>query len=317
MYVNATKGSDKPDRTERDLPTVPEHSADGRFLIDTGPSRAGAHQMETFEICPRMYRLIREAAEEPRVAGLAAGFYLNRGSLTHIGLAHYHAIRAIREHGRVQIADERVTDVDRLYPPIEAVHVAAEAHYEWRGSLTESDMLVRRYVEWAESNPHPWVVIGIEVELGIMLTPTELYTARVDMLVKDRVTGLIQVVDHKTAYAPTDAPRMYGHGWQMLGIAEIGRELYGAKWGGIVLNCIASAPNPKVSVVRLPPASAPALAGRFREQAIARRKELRAVTGAVGTCEGQMPLESVPFRPSSCWRPREGLCPVYQACGVR
>jgi hypothetical protein len=274
--------------------------------------------METFEICPRMYRLLREAAEEPRVAGLAAGFYLNRGSLTHIGLAHYHAIRAIGEHGRVKIADQIVTDATTLYPPIEAVHVAAEAHYEWRGSLAESDVLVRQYVEWAEHNPHPWIVLGIEHELGIMIAPGELYTARVDMIVQDRLTKLVYVVDHKTAYNAADAPKMYGHGWQMLGIAEIGKELYGAKWGGIVLNCIASAKGAKVPVLRLPPTPAPALAARFRSELLARRKELRAVMGEIGGGgKGVMPLEQVPFRPSSCWRPREGLCPTYTACGVR
>lgn len=317
MLINATSGSDRPDVSERDLPTVPEHGPDGRFLIDTGPSRAGAHQMETFEICPRMYRLLREAAEEPRVAGLAADFYLNRGSLTHIGIAHYHAIRAITEHGRVQIADGRLADASQLYPPIEAVHVAATLHANWRGSLAESDVLVRRYIEWAERNPHPWIVLGIEVELGILLTPTELYTARVDMLVKDRLTEQIFVVDHKTAYNAADAPRMYGHGWQMLGIGEIGREKWGARWGGVLLNCIASAPNAKVPVVRLPPTPAPALAERFRSEAIKRRAELRAVAGEPGTGAGRMPLSEVPFRPSSCWRPREGLCPVYTACGVR
>lgn len=295
----------------RARPVEPSFEPRGLILIDTGPSRAGAHQMETFEICPRMFRLLQEARAEVQVAGqLPATFYLDRGSLVHIGLAHYHAQRAIREQGVVRVGDDQVRSADEMYDPLEAVHVAAHASIERKATLRESEMLVKRYIEWSEgAGPIPWQVLGIEVELGIMLTPSELYTARVDMLVRDRTTGRILVVDHKTAYNPADAPTMYGHSWQMLGIQEIGRERFGDKWGGVVLNCIASSREPKKLVMRAPPAVAPVLAGRWREMAIARRAELRAAQAA--------DIADVPFRLSSCWRPREGLCPVYKACGVR
>lgn len=306
---------------ERDMPETPQFMPrEGMVLIDTGPSRAGGHQMEVFETCPRMYRLMRApapsempVASEPQSAGapkLPERFYLERGSLVHIGLAHYHARRALKEQGRVQIAETQYTreDVDRFYEPIEAVHVAAHASSDRRRTLRESEKFVERYIEWQDEYPVPWVVLGIEVEVGInLIEGAELYTARLDLLVKSKLDAKIYSVDHKTAYAPAEAARMYGHTWQMLGVQEIGRERFGAQWGGIQLNVINTGTSgPPVS--RVAPAGAPALAGNWRNHAIQARREMRAAD--------QLAISQVPFRLCSCWRPREGLCPLYDLCGV-
>lgn len=314
MLFHFTFQRAREDQSERELPVMPSFRADPaegerppRILLDTGPSRAGGHQMELFETCPRMFRIMEDMAREgAKTKG--SRFFLNRGSLVHIGLAHYHAIRAINEQGKVRAGDVHISNPAQLYPPVEAVHVGADVHPEWRGSLREAEALVERYIEWADTNPNPWEIIGVEVEVGIQLAPGEVYTARLDLLVRHRALTTIFAVDHKTAYYPQDAPKLYGHSWQMLGVQEIGRELWGPKWGGIVLNVIASAPKAKVPVVRLPPAPAPALAERFRAHAIARRREMREVQGA--------PVSAAPMRLCSCRRPREGPCPVYSACAV-
>lgn len=302
---------------ERDLPETPRFFArEGMLLIDTGPSRAGGHQMELYETCPRMYRLLKApvpvASIEPQSAGvkLPERFYLERGSLVHIGLAHYHARRALKEQGRVQVAETQYTreDLDRFYEPLEAVHVAAHASSDRRRTLRESEKFVERYITWQDEYPVPWVILGIEVEVGInLLENAELYTARLDLLVKSKLDGKIYSVDHKTAYAPGEAARMYGHSWQMLGVQEIGRERFGMQWGGIQLNVINTGTS-GAPVSRVSPAVAPALAGNWRSHAIQARQEMRR--------SNQLPISEVPFRLCSCWRPREGLCPVYDLCSV-
>lgn len=298
------------DNSERELPVSPEFRADAdgrRYLIDTGPSRAGGHQMETFEVCPRMYRILEEMRRDGRIPN-ESRFFLNRGSLVHIGCAHYHAIRAIREQGKVRAGDVVLTDESQLYPAIESVHVGADIHVEWRGSLRESVEIVNRYIEWAEVNPNPWTILGIEVEVGILLAPGEVYTARLDLLVKNTISGLIYAVDHKTSYNPAIVPKQYGHSWQIIGVQTIGKELYGPKWGGVILNAIASNAKGKNPVFRAPPAPAPALEAKFRDHAIAQRAALRR-TQARPVSEAEMHL-------SSCQRPRDGVCPVYSQCAV-
>ena len=284
---------------------------EGKLVINAGPSRAGAHDMNTHEICPRMRRLARDERAEPKVAGkLKPTFYLDRGSLVHVGLAHWNALRAIREQGVCRVGDLRVTDPGTLYEPIEAIHVAAALnHSDVWSALGEAEMLTRRYIEWDQHQPSPWHVLAVEVEVGILIDPGELYTARLDMLVRDRTNGLVYGVDHKTAYYPRDAPAMYGHGYQMLGIQEIGTQLYGGKWGGIILNCIASAKTATTPVVRLSPKAAPALQARYLDHLRQQRREMRA--------EDKLPLNQVPFRLSSCWRDRDGPCPMHKVCGVR
>lgn len=303
---------------ERDMPETPRFAhRDGMLLIDTGPSRAGGHQMEMYETCPRMYRLMKmpvsSASVEPQSAGvkLPERFYLERGSLVHIGLAHYHTRRALKEQGRVQVAETQYTrdDVERFYEPLEAVHVAAHASADRRRTLRESEKFVERYIAWQDEYPVPWVVLGIEVEVGInLIEGGELYTARLDLLAKSKLDGKIYSVDHKTAYSPGDAARMYGHSWQMLGVQEIGRERFGALWGGIQLNVINTGGGSGAPVSRVAPAVAPALAGNWREHAIRYRQDMRQ--------SDKLPISQVPFRLCSCWRPREGLCPMYDLCGI-
>ena len=314
MLFSFTFAKARDDQSEREMHVLPSFHADAadgpnppRVILDTGPSRAGGHQMETYETCPRMFRILEDMAREGATAK-GNRFFLHRGSLVHIGCAHYHAIRAIHEQGKVRAGDHVLTDVNQLYPPIEAVHIGADLHPEWRGALRESEVLVARYIEWADMNPNPWEILGVEVEVGIQLAPGEIYTARLDLLVRHRVLTTIHAVDHKTAYYPQDVPKLYGHSWQILGIQEIGRELWGARWGGVVLNIIASAPKAKVPVLRVPPAPAPALAERFRGHALARRLEMRQAQ--------REPTSAAPMRLCSCRRPREGPCPVYSICAV-
>ena len=81
-------------------------------LIDPGPSDRGWHRLQSVLQCPRKFALNREGRVWVTTPPLV------KGSLVHVGLAHYYALQASKE------GDEP------LYSPREAVEVLAEREYE-------------------------------------------------------------------------------------------------------------------------------------------------------------------------------------------
>ena len=156
-------------------------------LIDPGPSEAGWHRLQTVLQCPRKYAL-GYLEEKPREVSDA----LVKGSLIHVGLAHFYMRQVKPEYRK------------RYYTPEEAVAKLAEREEEnsplWREHVAISQHVVEEYIKhWRGENLRP---LWIEEQFrGYVRDGQEryLYTQRADLIAKDPA-GRVWILDHKTTF---------------------------------------------------------------------------------------------------------------------
>lgn len=219
-------------------------------VINAGKSERGYHRIGLASVCLRSYAFTY-ADKAQRAAGSANGVVesptdsmpLIRGSLLHLGLAHHYAHQSIRKHGRALVNGTEFTDPADLLYPHEAIQIEAERNgHLWVGHVPSILDCVSAYIRrWG--NDDDWDILGIEHEYRMRLpnVPREvsLYTQRADLVVRERATKKVWIVDHKSAYMLNGktAKQYVLHG-QFLGYAAIGRKEYGAEFGGVLLNRI-------------------------------------------------------------------------------
>ena len=195
-------------------------------LLNAGPSEAGWHRLQSVLQCPRKYALEQEAEWEWSEA-------LIKGSLMHIGLAHYYMLLKDPEGD--------------WCTPVEAVGQLALTEYESSGDqqwLDHAEMVNQVVAEYVDHyRGEHWKVLQVEEELRSQVHDEVrgekyLYTQRPDLIVEDK-HGKVWIVDHKTTYRATGRTlKRYILSGQFLGYKLLGRGYFGEKFAGVVQNMI-------------------------------------------------------------------------------
>lgn len=166
------------------------------------------------------------------------------------------------------LAQHYMRKVDPIYAsPVDGIYHAAELGNKevpsplwdkWAVALEKMPAMYQAY--WDRIEAH-FEVLGVEHEYGIHFTDKgqrRLYTQRADLVVKDRRTGLIYIVDHKSAaHASPAVSQRYSLSGQFVGYRFFGQESYKEKFGGVILNVITVGKNGDFSFARPPLDAAP------------------------------------------------------------
>tara|TARA_R110000751_G_scaffold22447_4_gene63325 strand:- start:1273 stop:1977 length:705 start_codon:yes stop_codon:yes gene_type:complete len=156
--------------------------------------------------------------------------YLIRGSLLHVGLAHFY-----------QRIKDKDNNPDQWYGAEESILKLAEL--EGASWLPEVQLCVdalRDYISyWSQDD---WIPLEVEYELRARLPhpvpgqPRFLFTQRADLIIEDGA-GKVWIVDHKTASRINSGSlEQYIMSGQMVGYQHFGRALYGERFAGVILN---------------------------------------------------------------------------------
>jgi hypothetical protein len=231
--------------TSRLLPEELDHYPviDGRYLLDAGPSARGWHRAATGLTCTQLLAYTDELMLNLPEAGV-----LVRGSLIHLGLAHYFR--------RLQAIQERA-DPDLFLPPVAAVRVFAELQdarpvslYREKGTpskhpasvpyaahVEEAIASVEAMHRWFQAAQ--WNVLAVERQVHADVPThdggTALFSQRLDLVLSDKA-GTVFVVDHKSrGRKDPRTQRAYARSGQFQGFHTFGADLWRERWGGVYI----------------------------------------------------------------------------------
>lgn len=265
------------------------HPEDNTRLIFSGESPFGNHRYETFMLCPRKYahKYIGERGEEKEKVARKKATSL--GTLVHVGLAHWYKIR------------QDPANAQRLYAPTEAVKAAA--HYDGSEALSEqAQAIVAAYtVEFAAERVN---VLHVEEVFTLDFQGAPL-TARVDLIFETRGDQRVYCVDHKTTGSASNRhAEMYAPTGQFSTLRWIGQELWGDRFGGVILNLIQTDP------IKFLRPTLPAMPAHTRNFPTTIQQTYSRILALAG-----QPPEAYPRHPSehTCWT-RYGRCDHYEKC---
>lgn len=223
-----------------------------KILLNAGPSRAGWHRLETFLVCPALFAYkYRQGGAGIDAATGRVHEPLVRGSIVHVGLAHLYA--------RMRAAQRR-QDPDVYYTPAEAMRRVAPTFGPMGAAMLPiAEMTFAGYVDRYAEDSMLWEIDKVEdvVEVDVRdgaRGPHD-FTQRWDLTAKDKGSGLYYIIDHKivTAWKPQTLLR-YNLSGQFLAAQFIGRMVYGAKFGGVIINFLQAAPMERYKREPLDPA---------------------------------------------------------------
>lgn len=246
--------------TEKGLEDRTIEQIDGKILLNPGPSPKSFHRVMTAAFCLQKYALRYVAGNDGKVSvPLEPSAPLVRGGLAHTGLAHFYAMRRAREQG---------ADPNQYHEPLEAIRLDAELRKEQLGSehhkLIEAarDMVipaVQAYMERHSMEKMKTIIVEEIMEFSI--GPYE-YTHRLDWVYEQK--GYYYIADHKTSNANSleGAADRYQTDLQFLMDQYVGKQKWGDKFGGVVVNVLGLRDAPyKTFRQKITPA--PALVARF------------------------------------------------------
>lgn len=220
-------------------------------VLNAGPSERGWHRLEAALRCPQLfaYRHLLE------LSGNRAA--LVRGSLGHIALAHHYA--------RMKAAQER--QESDLAAPADAMRALSKTFGQLgEEMLPVAAMAVESYLEKFKAERLRILLVEEELRAQVACETVApgrkfLFTQRADLVFTDR-SERIWISDHKFVAKPTrGTAERYGLSGQFLGYQWFGQGLWGARFGGVIVNLVGCVPPYHVERARLPPA--PAMLKRF------------------------------------------------------
>ena len=221
-----------------------------KILLDTGSSgEDGWSSSQVYLRCLRKARLKKAGYQDGSRAPLI------KGSLVHVGLAHYYA--------RLQ-ADQNGWDPDRYYTPAGAIAKVAEKNGPaWLEHRLLADKAVAGYQRRMSAYPERVVAVEHLVEMEIPTTfgdshpdpndgelarlrhllacelpPTVTHRARID-LICETPDGRYVIRDHKTQSNPNargTAP--FDLSGQVVGLSWWGQREYGDKFAGVEIGAV-------------------------------------------------------------------------------
>lgn len=229
-----------------------------RILLDAGTSGPdGWSQRQQVIRCPYRQQLLAARGGDDGAKSDA----LIRGSLVHVGLAHYDA--------RLQ-AEQQGWDPEAYYTSSDAVKLTAERH-GWGTEWIPVVLQVLR--QWYETYGRSETVVAVEhrvtfdVPCAGKLYP---YSMRLDLITER--DGRIWVNDHKsTGYVNKRKLLAFSLAGNILALQWWGKRAYGDRLGGVVLRIIEwGAVKPgmtakKIRLLAVEPASAPEALERWPE----------------------------------------------------
>lgn len=226
-----------------------------KYLNAGSSGEWGWHATEVALRCPQLYAYHYRCGEGARLDGDRGA--LVRGSLVHQGLAHHYI--------RLQSA-QMFQDPEEWMDPVSAIQRCAE-ELEARGEKSRAG----HYVESATNIVLDYIdhyrsefleVLAVEEVFSAEIAGRK-FTQRLD-LVGRRSDGKVYVFDHKTTgFYSAKLPERYTLSGQFLGMASFGQQVYGADFGGVIINALAcgaassSTARGATTFVRAPPNPAP------------------------------------------------------------
>jgi hypothetical protein len=241
-----------------------KHGKEMKTLLDTGASPRGWHRLQLALECLQKFGYHYEVGLGKRDDTNQKSPPLIKGSLIHLGLAHYYSQMKAVQQG---------TDPGEFEDPITAMRMVAEKNGEaWIG---HTDTCIKAYLAYVAHWQNENLKI-LEVEkLAYTHIGEYLFTGRFDLIYEDR-RGKVWVCDHKTTgriYAKQK--RFYGISGQLTGYAYMASQIYGNRFAGIILNQIQHVPPYKFVRMPLPPA--PNLFKRFPQIVIDAEERIKAI----------------------------------------
>jgi len=278
----ALSNADRPPEAEPEDVQLPASDLGGRILIDSGASEAGWHRLEAFLRCPQLY-----SYQHVLNLDLGSKVALVRGSLVHVGLAHYYArrgasqrLRGYRAANGVEWCEEvrhpdgsrsytphQITDRDRFIDPHEAIDIVA-ANWAMRGEPLGLELaplcheVVTRYItRFQGAQSDNFKIVGVELPLRTHHC-SHLFTGRLD-LVFETAQGIV-VMDHKTTAASVSDSTFdsYTLSGQMAALYKFGQEKW-PNFHAVMINLIGVGKD--TNVRRRAPNAAPWIRERFAE----------------------------------------------------
>jgi hypothetical protein len=198
-------------------------------LLYTGPSPHSGHRIDKFIRCPQ--RWAYDQITPSPLPGRTESPALIKGTLGHIGLAHYYR--------RLQ-ADQQGEDKSQWWAPIRAIEErAAQEGPSWLQHVTEAQGAVEAYMwHYGAQEVH---VLAVEESYALPIEwngKSWLITRSADLVV-EAPDGVVRIVDHKfVGRLNTRTIDRYRLSGQFLDYALIGKAQWGERFGGAYLNFI-------------------------------------------------------------------------------
>ena len=281
-------------------PTLAVVADDTRLYPGGGPSQAGASRLAAATHCDRSFAYRYGLGMFRGGSAAQAG-----GSLIHAGLAQHYARVGAAQKGGIVVAGEHVIDPERLGSVAEAIarEAAARGVEPDADVVVDSRECVEQYVATYRYDDKAFSILHVEevfsatflcpehtvtvlAEQAHTLNPAGvviaregegpeatvtlkfdryLWTTRIDLAFS--AAGKTIICDHKTtARLEVKHPRIYALTSQMAGLRWLGNHVYGARFGGVLLNMIQREPPRKFARPNMD--AAPALVRDFPQNVL-------------------------------------------------
>lgn len=242
---------------------APPVIVDGQILLNAGPSERGWHRAQTMLVCPQLwaYKHHPDLAGDERIQHVRyeTSPPLVRGSLLHVGLAHFYR--------RVQ-ALQTGQDVDLWHTPARAIEILAavednrphnrDAIIRWGSFVPEAVAAVSAYTKHWRSQVPQKEILGVEYPLRLLVpaggwstdpaVDAFLLTLRVDVMWWE-TDGYSRVIDHKTrGRRDPRQERGYARDGQFQALRLIGESTFGRFFGGVQTNYVTYKHSPDIRV---------------------------------------------------------------------
>ena len=201
-------------------------------LVDTGPSEFGWHRYDDLR-CLRLYALSHGA--DMRTIPASA---LVRGSMAHVALGQHYARLQMTQQDKDPDEFYHVREGLAAYGETLTSDAAREVYSQYFG---ETLALHNQYLAQYGTDPR-WKVIGVEEQFKVQVRDGDKqypYTQSCDLVVQDRQTGEVFMIDHKTMARQT--PRVierYEANGQFVGYQWLGKLRYKEQFGGVIINAL-------------------------------------------------------------------------------
>lgn len=241
-------------------PPAPTPTGAQPILLDTGPSKAGAHRLQAVLTCPALYGFTKRfTGSAPTPAVSSNRDPLVRGSMGHVALAHHYARLGCEQNGK---------DSNTYYPPHAAIDLIA-AKFGAQGEKFR-DLIHTVYDRYAgfyavERQRIVAVEYPVEVQIPDPGRPgvTHLFTQRWDLVTQDSA-GRFWITDHKfVADVSPGTLQRYALSIQFVSMRWLGAKVFGSAFGGVLVSLVGVREPP--SFLRKPPPPAPDAIARFPE----------------------------------------------------
>lgn len=235
-----------------------------RILLDTGPSKAGAHRIQSVLTCATLYALTKKRNRSTGLTVIPGDGDrhepLVRGTVGHVGLAHHYARMGCEQNG---------LDPETYYTPEEAIALVGPKHGEYGEKWARlMPAIYHRYAATyaVEQMKVRYVEFPCEVQVPV---PDEmrrrdpshpasyLFTQRWDLVLEDKA-GRYWIYDHKFVSKVEDKTfQRYGLAMQFVSMAWLAPRVFGERFAGIRLNVIGVGSGTEPDVVRFTRAAPP------------------------------------------------------------